>query len=36
VYLDRVVVGHYGTLRRLGARGNFRSLLDPYIAPAAE
>jgi predicted unusual protein kinase regulating ubiquinone biosynthesis (AarF/ABC1/UbiB family) len=36
VYLDRVVVGHYGTLRRLGAKGNFRSLLDPYIELAAE
>jgi predicted unusual protein kinase regulating ubiquinone biosynthesis (AarF/ABC1/UbiB family) len=35
VFLDRVVVGHYGTLRRLGARGNFRSLLDEYIEPAA-
>ena len=36
VFLDRVVVGHYGTLRRLGARGNWRSLLDEYIEPAAE
>lgn len=34
VYVDRVVVGHYGTLRRLGARGSFRRLLDPHLQPA--
>jgi len=32
VFLDRIVVGHYGTMRRLGARGHFRSLLDPHLA----
>jgi hypothetical protein len=31
VFLDRVVVGHYGTLRRLRARGRFRALLMPYL-----
>ena len=37
VFLDRVVVGHYGTLRRLGAIGNWRLILDEYIEePAAE
>lgn len=34
VFLDRVVVGHYGTLRRLGARGRFRRLLNPYLERA--
>jgi predicted unusual protein kinase regulating ubiquinone biosynthesis (AarF/ABC1/UbiB family) len=34
VFLDRVVVGHYGTMRRLGARGQFRRLLDPHLASA--
>lgn len=33
VFLDRVIVGHYGTLRRLGARVDFRPLLDPFLAP---
>ncbi len=33
VFLDRVVVGHYGTLRRLRARGRFRQLLDPHLQP---
>ncbi|HET6582540.1 MAG TPA: AarF/ABC1/UbiB kinase family protein [Nannocystaceae bacterium] len=32
VFLDRIVVGHYGTMRRLGARGRFRSLLEPHLA----
>jgi predicted unusual protein kinase regulating ubiquinone biosynthesis (AarF/ABC1/UbiB family) len=31
VFLDRIVVGHYGTMRRLGARGRFRSLLEPHL-----
>ena len=37
VFLDRVVVGHYGTLRRLGAQVNFRPKLDAYLqrAPAS-
>lgn len=32
VFLDRVVVGHYGNLRKLGARGQFRRLLEPHLA----
>lgn len=31
VFLDRVVVGHYGTLRRLGVHADFRPRLDPYL-----
>jgi predicted unusual protein kinase regulating ubiquinone biosynthesis (AarF/ABC1/UbiB family) len=34
VFVDRVVVGHYGNLRRLGARGRFRELLEPYLEQA--
>ncbi len=34
MFLDRIVVGHYGTMRRLGARGRFRDLLDPHLAGA--
>ena len=32
VFLDRVVVGHYGNLRKLGAIGQYRGLLEPYVA----
>jgi predicted unusual protein kinase regulating ubiquinone biosynthesis (AarF/ABC1/UbiB family) len=32
VFLDRIVVGHYGTMRRLRARGRFGSLLAPHLA----
>lgn len=32
VFLDRVVVGHYGTMRRLRARGRFGRLLLPHLA----
>jgi predicted unusual protein kinase regulating ubiquinone biosynthesis (AarF/ABC1/UbiB family) len=32
VFLDRVVLGHYGNLRKLGARGHFRPLLEPHLA----
>jgi predicted unusual protein kinase regulating ubiquinone biosynthesis (AarF/ABC1/UbiB family) len=32
VFLDRVVVGHYGNLRRLGARLHTRGLLEPHLA----
>ena len=32
VFVDRAVVGHYGTLRHLGSRGNFRALLEPHLA----
>jgi predicted unusual protein kinase regulating ubiquinone biosynthesis (AarF/ABC1/UbiB family) len=31
VFLDRVVVGHYGTMRRLQARGRFGVLLRKWI-----
>lgn len=31
VFLDRVVVGHYGNLRKLGARGQFRPLLEAHL-----
>ncbi|MCH9687980.1 MAG: AarF/ABC1/UbiB kinase family protein [Deltaproteobacteria bacterium] len=31
VFLDRVVVGHYGNLRTLGARGQYRPLLEAYL-----
>jgi len=31
VFLDRVVVGHYGTMRRLEARGRFGVLLREWI-----
>ncbi|MEM6289991.1 MAG: AarF/ABC1/UbiB kinase family protein [Myxococcota bacterium] len=34
VFLDRVVVGHYGTLRRLGARANYRDRLYGYLERA--
>ncbi len=34
VFLDRVVVGHYGTLRRLGAVVDFRAKLDAYLERA--
>jgi predicted unusual protein kinase regulating ubiquinone biosynthesis (AarF/ABC1/UbiB family) len=32
VFLDRVVVGHYGNLRTLGARGQYRPLLEAHLA----
>ncbi|MBX7081324.1 MAG: AarF/ABC1/UbiB kinase family protein [Nannocystaceae bacterium] len=35
VFLDRVVVGHYGTMRRLAARGDFGVLLRQFIAAPA-
>lgn len=31
VFVDRVVVGHYGTLRHLQTHGNFRAILQPYL-----
>lgn len=34
VFLDRVVVGHYGTLRRLGANVDFRAGIDAYLERA--
>jgi len=32
VFLDRVVVGHYGNLRKLGAIGQYRGLLEAHVA----
>lgn len=32
VFLDRVVVGHYGNLRTLGAVGQYRGLLEAHLA----
>lgn len=34
VFLDRAVVGHYGNIRKLGARCELRSRLEPYLRPA--
>ena len=31
VFLDRVVVGHYGNLRKLGAIGQYRGLLGAHV-----
>ena len=31
VFLDRVVVGHYGNLRKLGARAQYRALLEEHL-----
>jgi predicted unusual protein kinase regulating ubiquinone biosynthesis (AarF/ABC1/UbiB family) len=31
VFLDRVVVGTYGNLRKLGARGQYRGLLEAHL-----
>lgn len=30
-FLDRTIGGHYGTLRRLRARGDWKGLLEPWI-----
>jgi len=32
VFLDRVVVGHYGNLRKLGAIAQYRGLLEAHVA----
>ncbi len=32
VFVDRVVVGHYGTLRHLQTCGNFRAILQPHLS----
>ncbi|MBC8073260.1 MAG: AarF/ABC1/UbiB kinase family protein [Deltaproteobacteria bacterium] len=34
VFLDRVVVGHYGTMRRLRARGHFGDVLRSHLVSA--
>ena len=31
VFIDRAIVGHYGNLRKLRARGRYRDLLAPYL-----
>jgi len=36
VFIDRAVAGHYGNLRKIGARGRPLALLWPYIYPAGE
>jgi len=33
VFIDRAIAGHYGNLRKLGARGRFLAMLRPYIYP---
>jgi len=34
VFIDRAVAGHYGNLRKIGARGRPLAMLWPYIYPA--
>jgi predicted unusual protein kinase regulating ubiquinone biosynthesis (AarF/ABC1/UbiB family) len=34
VFVDRVVVGHYGNLRTLGANAQYRPLLEAHVRPA--
>ncbi|MBI2379108.1 MAG: AarF/ABC1/UbiB kinase family protein [Deltaproteobacteria bacterium] len=34
VFIDRVVGGHYGTLRRVRSRGRFLELVLPHVDPA--
>ncbi len=31
VFIDRAIAGHYGNLRKVGARGRFLALLRPYL-----
>lgn len=31
VFIDRTVVGHYYNLRQIGARGDWRALLEPHV-----
>ncbi len=33
VFIDRAIAGHYGNLRKIGARGRFLAMLRPYIYP---
>jgi predicted unusual protein kinase regulating ubiquinone biosynthesis (AarF/ABC1/UbiB family) len=35
VFIDRVVGGHYGNLRKIGARGRFLDLVMPFLETAA-
>ena len=36
VFIDRAVAGHYGNLRKIGARGRFLAMLRPYLYPEAQ
>ena len=31
VFIGRTIGGHYGNLHRIGARGNWREILEPYL-----
>ena len=31
VFIDRAIAGHYGNLRKIGARGRFLAMLRPYL-----
>ncbi len=31
VFIDRAIAGHYGNLRKIGARGRFLAMLQPYL-----
>ena len=33
VFIDRALAGHYGNLRKIGARGRFLAMLRPYLYP---
>lgn len=33
VFVDRALAGHYGNLRKIGARGRFLAMLRPYLYP---
>ena len=32
-FVDRVIVGHYGILRKLGSKAHFLELLEPHLLP---
>ena len=36
VFIDRVVVGHYGNLRIVRSKGQFFELVEPYLDPQAD
>jgi predicted unusual protein kinase regulating ubiquinone biosynthesis (AarF/ABC1/UbiB family) len=36
VFIDRAIAGHYGNLRKIGARGRFLAMLWPYLYPGGE
>jgi predicted unusual protein kinase regulating ubiquinone biosynthesis (AarF/ABC1/UbiB family) len=35
VFIGRTIGGHYGNLHRIGARGNWREVLEPYLKDPA-